>query len=192
MLLAIKSQRNKGRQPAANELPKRRGSNIWADVEEKLLAREDGESPHLPLPTQGASRKRKPLVPVMDSLSNLSMLDATDKLTGVHFIDGLTYSDHEPFDNVISAALHALAAKKILSNPQLIEEAQVTLERWISKQTPTPRPLLEWRRILARTPQKNRRRRDELNLRGDPTSKLLTPLFRFDTRRESRCLRSLW
>jgi hypothetical protein len=81
------------------------------------------------------------------------MLDATDELTRVDFIDGLTYSDHEHFDNVISAALHALAAKKILHNPQLIEEAQVTLERWISKQTPTPRPLIEWRRILARTPQ---------------------------------------
>ena len=133
-------------------LRKYRGK-LSADVEDEPLAREDVESPHLPLPTQDASRKRKPLVPGVDSLSNLSMLDATDELTGVDFIDGLTYSDHEHFNNVISAALHALAAKKILSNPQLIEEAQVILERWISKQTPTPRPLLEWRRILARTPQ---------------------------------------
>jgi hypothetical protein len=130
----------------------RRG-RIRADVEDKPPAQEDGESPHLPLPAQAGSRKRKPLVRGLESLSNLSMLDATDELTGVDFIDGLTYSDHEHFNNVISAALHALAAKKILSNPQLIEEAQVILERWISKQTPTPRPLLEWRRILARTPQ---------------------------------------
>jgi len=152
MLLAMKSQRNKGRKLAANKLPKRR-ERTPADVEYLPLCREDGESPHLPLRAQGASRKRKPLIPGVDSLSNLSMLDAADELTEVDFIDSLTYSDPQHFDDVISAALHALAAKKILKNPQLIEEAQVILERWISKQTPIPRPLLEWRRILARTPQ---------------------------------------
>lgn len=63
-------------------------------------------------------------------------------MTGADFIDGLTYSDHQHYDDVISAALHALATKKILTDPKVIEKVQVTLERWISKQTPTPGPCL--------------------------------------------------
>ena len=149
---AMKSQRNKGRKLAANKLPKRRG-RIAAEIENKPPVREAGESPQSPLPTWAGSRTGDTIVVGVDPLSNCSLLDAADEMTGAAFIDALTYSDPQHFDDVISAALHALAAKKILNNPQLIEEAQVILERWISKQTPIPRPLLEWRRILARTPQ---------------------------------------
>jgi len=68
------------------------------------------------------------------------------------FVEGLSYSDHG-FRDVFSVTFHALAARKILDNPLLIEKARSTLERWISRQAPAPRALLEWRDILAGTPQ---------------------------------------
>jgi hypothetical protein len=82
----MKSQSNKGRKCAVKGLPKRRDS-IPADDEGQPLARQDGETPHWPRPTQ-------------------------DEMTGADFIDGLKYSDHQHYDDVISAALHALATKR--------------------------------------------------------------------------------
>jgi hypothetical protein len=69
------------------------------------------------------------------------------------FIDEISYSDHMFYD-VLTVALHALAARRILNDPSLIKQARTTLERWISKEQPAPRPLVEWRKILADTPQK--------------------------------------
>jgi hypothetical protein len=57
------------------------------------------------------------------------------------------------FSDLLSAAAHGVAARKILDNPRLVVRARATLERWIAKQTPAPQALLEWRRILAGTPQ---------------------------------------
>jgi hypothetical protein len=62
------------------------------------------------------------------------------------------YSDHM-FHDVLSVALHALAAKKILEAPTLVKLARSTLERWLSKQQPVPQAFIEWRHILAGTPQ---------------------------------------
>jgi hypothetical protein len=64
----------------------------------------------------------------------------------------ISYSDHL-FNDVLSAAIHAIAAKKFLGDPQLLDLARDNLERWISSNTPAPRQLLEWRHILAGTPQ---------------------------------------
>jgi hypothetical protein len=66
--------------------------------------------------------------------------------------DGLTYSDHL-LNDALSVTLNAVAAKKILDNPLLIERARGTLERWISTQQSVPPAFLEWQQILAGTPQ---------------------------------------
>jgi hypothetical protein len=66
--------------------------------------------------------------------------------------DEISYSDHM-FHDVLSVALHALTARKILDDPSLIQRARDTLERWISKQLPAPQIFVEWRHILAGTPQ---------------------------------------
>jgi hypothetical protein len=57
------------------------------------------------------------------------------------------------FHDVLSVTMHGIIAKKILKEPALIEQARGTLEVWISKRTPVPSPLMEWRDILTRTPQ---------------------------------------
>jgi hypothetical protein len=49
--------------------------------------------------------------------------------------------------------MHGLIARKILKDPSRVERVSNTLERWISKQHPVPKPFLEWRQILAGTPQ---------------------------------------
>jgi hypothetical protein len=157
----MKPPSNKGRKRVAKGLPKRRGG-IPADVLDKPRAGEYGEPPHLPLPTQGGPRAGNPLVPGVDPLSNRSMVDAADELTDTtlreliagrgSILDGITYSDHL-FNDALSVMLHVLAAKKILGDPSLIERARGTLERWISTQQPVPHPFLEWRQILAGTPQ---------------------------------------
>jgi hypothetical protein len=67
-------------------------------------------------------------------------------------LEGLTYSDHL-FNDALSMVFHVIAAKKILGDPSLIERARSTLERWISKQQTVPQPFVEWRQILAGTPQ---------------------------------------
>ncbi len=72
--------------------------------------------------------------------------------TNANPFDEITYSDHM-FHDVLSAALHALAARKILDNPSLIKRARGALDRWISKQLPAPQIFVEWRHILAGTPQ---------------------------------------
>jgi hypothetical protein len=99
----------------------------------------------------------------MESRSNKgSMLDAADEpidtalrefVTGRgSIIDGLTYSDHL-FNDALSVVLNALAAKKLLENPALIERARGTLDLWVSRQHTVPGPFIEWRDILAGTPQ---------------------------------------
>jgi hypothetical protein len=99
---------------------------------------------------------------IMESRSNKgSMLDAANEpadtvlrehVAGRSIFDGLTYSDHL-FNDALCMIFHVIAAKKILGDPSLIERARSTLERWISKQETVPQPFLEWRQILAGTPQ---------------------------------------
>jgi hypothetical protein len=62
------------------------------------------------------------------------------------------FSNHM-FHDAFSVTVHAIAAQKILKDPRLVERARKILERWISRQTPVPKPFLEWRKILAGTPQ---------------------------------------
>jgi hypothetical protein len=64
-----------------------------------------------------------------------------------------SFSDHMLFQDLVSVAMHGLITQKILKDPSLIEHARNTLERWISKQQPVPQPFMEWRQILASTPQ---------------------------------------
>jgi hypothetical protein len=64
-----------------------------------------------------------------------------------------SYSDHMLFHDLLSVVFHGLAAQKILKDPLLIERARNTLERWISKEQRVPQPFIEWRQILAGTPQ---------------------------------------
>jgi len=68
------------------------------------------------------------------------------------FAEGLSYSDHG-YQDAAAVVVNTLAARKILNDPQLLEHARATLENWISRQTPAPSSLLEWRHILAGTPQ---------------------------------------
>jgi len=68
------------------------------------------------------------------------------------FAEGLSYSDHG-YQDAAAVVVNTLAARKILNDPQLLEHARATLEKWISRQTPAPSSLLEWRHILAGTPQ---------------------------------------
>lgn len=65
----------------------------------------------------------------------------------------VSYSDHMRLD-ARSLALHTVVARKLLSNPTLIEEARSNLERW-KLQTPRPLPeyFAQWKRILARPPE---------------------------------------
>ncbi len=70
----------------------------------------------------------------------------------VNQFEELTYSDHM-FHDVLSVAMHALVARKILDDPSLIDRARGTLDRWISNQLPAPQTFVEWRQILAGTPQ---------------------------------------
>ena len=63
------------------------------------------------------------------------------------------YSDHMRLD-ARSLALHCLVARKIMSNPALVEQARNNVLRW-KKQAPDPLPphFDEWERILLRTPE---------------------------------------
>jgi hypothetical protein len=48
-------------------------------------------------------------------------------------------------------ALHCRAAAKIAANPELLEVPRRNVRRWTANAgTPTPRYLVEWRRILER------------------------------------------
>lgn len=156
---------------------------LRADVEVLQRIREDRESPRLTEPAKkGGSfnkRRRSPLVgekisgmtveevpadiPPPTIARNLRTKDvtkrarrrargATASATNANPFDEISYSDHM-FHDVLSVALHALAAKKLLDDPSLIERARGTLERWISKQLPAPQTFVEWRRILAGTSQ---------------------------------------
>jgi hypothetical protein len=65
----------------------------------------------------------------------------------------LTYSDHQRLD-ARSLALHSLVARKLLSNPALIEEARANLGRWKSRHPPPlPSYFDEWARVLKGTAQ---------------------------------------
>jgi len=85
--------------------------------------------------------------PVATSRGNLDEVSAM----GDSIIDALSFSDHG-FPQIVTLAVHAVAARKILNDPSLIEQARTTLERWISRQRPAPEPLMEWRQILTGTP----------------------------------------
>jgi hypothetical protein len=100
------------------------------------------------------------------------------------------YSSHMFFD-AQSVAIHALAARKILSDPSLIERVRSTLERWISKQTPAPPPFIEWRHILRGTPQEIAA--VALSLTEEATRpRSSSPLLFFYLERASRDSRCLW
>jgi len=62
------------------------------------------------------------------------------------------FSDHL-FCAAFTLSWHALAARKILRDPSILKRAQRTLERWLSKQRPAPKPFIEWGRILKGTPE---------------------------------------
>lgn len=50
-----------------------------------------------------------------------------------------------------SLRLHQAAVERLRHDPQALQRAKQTLERWISRQGPdAPRALLEWREILAK------------------------------------------
>jgi hypothetical protein len=61
------------------------------------------------------------------------------------------FSDHL-FADALSLSLHSIAARKILNDPSILKRAQRTLDRWLAKHRPAPEPFVEWRRILAGTP----------------------------------------
>jgi hypothetical protein len=150
----MKSLSNKGRKRTIKSLPKARGA-IPRVLEGSEAVRE-------PLPTSHVPQADNLFVSGVDPLPNRSMVDAPDESTDTtsrefiagrgSILDGITYSDHL-FNDALSVTLNALAAKKILDDPSRIERARGTLERWISTQQPVPQPFLEWRQILAGTPQ---------------------------------------
>jgi len=86
-------------------------------------------------------------LPPPEIARKLRIADVVKKAAGAE-----RYSDHLVHD-ALTLVVHVLAAKKILQKPSLIKQAQSTLERWISKQTPAPMALVEWRHILAGTPK---------------------------------------
>jgi len=90
-------------------------------------------------------------IPPPEIARKLFATDAPDR-AGSQADSAPRFSDHM-FSDLLSAAAHGVAARKILDNPRLIERARATLERWIAKQSPAPQVLLEWRCILAGTPQ---------------------------------------
>jgi hypothetical protein len=62
------------------------------------------------------------------------------------------YSDHQHLD-ARSLALHCLVARKILSNPALIDRARITLAGWRAQAAePVPPHFAEWERILVASP----------------------------------------
>ena len=60
-----------------------------------------------------------------------------------------SYSDHRLLE-IRSLALHALVARKLASEPHLIEVARQNLARWRAKQADPPDYLDEWEELLAR------------------------------------------
>ena len=63
------------------------------------------------------------------------------------------YSDHMRLD-ARSLALHCLVARKIMSNPALLDEARSNLVRWKAQAPKSLPPYFEeWERILLRRPE---------------------------------------
>jgi hypothetical protein len=63
------------------------------------------------------------------------------------------YADHMRLD-ARSLALHCLVARKIVSNPALVEQARGNLLRWKAQAAvPLPSYFEEWERILRRRPE---------------------------------------
>jgi hypothetical protein len=62
------------------------------------------------------------------------------------------YSDHQRLD-ARSLAMHCLVARKLLASPEFADQARSTLARWMAQaEEPVPSSLLEWSRILERSP----------------------------------------
>ena len=60
------------------------------------------------------------------------------------------YSDHRILD-ARSLAMHCKIAQKISGDPELLNKAKATLERWNAKaEDPKPRYLREWKKMLER------------------------------------------
>jgi hypothetical protein len=63
------------------------------------------------------------------------------------------YADHMRLD-ARSLALHCLVARKIVSDPALVEQARTNLLRWKERASaPVPSYFEEWERILLRRPE---------------------------------------
>lgn len=62
-------------------------------------------------------------------------------------IEQLKISRSKNFSDLISLALHQLAAVRLRSNPTLIEKAKSNLSQWLEK-TPNVNAWLEWKTIL--------------------------------------------
>ena len=63
------------------------------------------------------------------------------------------YSDHQRLD-ARNLALHCLIAKKLLANPELIDQARSTLARFRARAPdPVPAYLAEWERIIEGRPE---------------------------------------
>jgi len=64
----------------------------------------------------------------------------------------LLYSDHQHLD-ARSLALHSLVARKIMADPELLNQARGNLARWkLNAPQPLPSYFEEWERILGRRP----------------------------------------
>jgi len=150
----MKSRSKKGGNRTIKSLPKARGA-IPRVLEGSEAVRE-------PMPTSRVPQADNLVGWGMDPLSSRPMVDVANGPTEIvgaalgaghgSIIDRLTYSDHM-FHDVLSVALHALAARKTLDDPSLVEGARETLEIWISRHQRAPRPFVEWRHILSGTPQ---------------------------------------
>jgi hypothetical protein len=121
---------------------------------------------------------------------NPGIADVTMKARRGVYVAQHSYSDHM-FADVLSVASHGLIAHKILNDPSLIKRARNTLEQWISKEQLVPQPLIEWRQILAGTPQEIAAL--ALSLTEDATRlRSSSPLVSLLTQRERAAVRALF
>ena len=62
------------------------------------------------------------------------------------------WSDHRVLD-IRSLALHALVARKLIADPQVVEQAKQNLKRWADRADGTPPAYIrEWQQVLDGTP----------------------------------------
>lgn len=106
---------------------------------------------------RGPGRPRKP--DALSGADRMRALRARKRSAGLRPVQRWesatpeSYSDHMHLD-ARSLALHALVARKLLSDPTLMDQAQNNLERWKS-QTPHALPSYfgEWEQVLTRRPE---------------------------------------